>query len=172
MNERTFRRILFAALLLVAPTIIYLVQVVFVVPTVFVPAGLFYMFYKLVAHGWSNDVPIFIVFFVVHLAVFGSIYALLAWLVGKLCCLFVHGWLRLVPLALLLVGLGALTQLSIYGGGGHGPMKVGPIQDMLAELGRDYGSGAVYAVYGSAVFLCCLPVLLGWLREWRRKGKG
>lgn len=160
MSERTFRRILFAALLLVAPTIIFLIQVVFVVPTIFVPAGLVYMLYKLVASGWDSEMPIFIGFFLVHLAVFGGLYALLAWLIGKLCCLFVQGWPRLVPLTLLLAGLAAMTLLPIYGGGGHGPSSFGPIQFIIAELGREYGSGAVYAVYVSAALLCGLAVAL------------
>lgn len=169
MSERLFRRVLFLALLLVSPTIIFLVQVVFVVPTVFLPAGLFYMIYKLVAHGWGNDVPIFIGFFLIHLAVFGSCYWLLAWLVGKLCCGIFAGLWRLVSLVVLLAGLGALTQLPIYGGGGHGPSRFGPIQFIVAELGREYGSGAIRAVYASALFLCCLPILLNYLRS--RKGR-
>jgi hypothetical protein len=172
VTERTFRRLLWAALLLVAPTLVFLVQVIFVVPTIFVPAGLVYMGYKLVAYGWNSEMPIFIGFFLLHLAVFGGLYALLAWLVGKLCCLIFPERLRLIPMALLLAGLAALTQLPIYGGAGHGPGKFGPIQFVIAELGRDYGAGAVYAVYGAGVLIGGLPFIPACLRGQRGKRVG
>jgi hypothetical protein len=169
VTERTFRRILWTALLLVAPTLVFLVQVIFVVPTIFVPAGLVYMGYKLATHGWSGEMSVFIGFFLLHLAVFGGLYALLAWLVSKLCCLIFPERLRWIPMALLLTGLTALTQLPIYGGGGHGPAEFGPIQFIIAELGRDYGAGAVYAVYGAGLLIGGLPFIRPWPREPRAK---
>jgi len=167
VTERTFRRVLWAALLLVAPTLVFLVQAIFVVPTIFVPAGLAYMGYKLVAHGWNREMPIFIGFFLLHLAVFGGLYALLAWLVGKLCCVIFPERLRLIPMGLLLAALSALTQLPIYGGGGHGPARFGPIQFIIAELGRNYGAGAVYAIYSAGMLIGGLPFLLARLRGQR-----
>lgn len=169
MTERTFRRILWAALLWVGPAVVFLVQVVFVVPTIFIPAGLVYMGYKLVAYGWDSEMPIFAGFFLLHLAVFGGLYALLAWLISKLCCLIFPERLRWIPMALLLAGLGALTQLPIYGGAGHGPAKFGPIQSIVAELGRGYGAGAVYAVYGAGLAIGGLPFILAGLRA--RRGR-
>jgi hypothetical protein len=169
VTERTFRRLLRAALLLVAPTLVFLVQVIFVVPTIFVPAGMVYMGYKLVAYGWDSEMPIFIGFFLLHLAVFGGLYAVLAWLVGKLCCLIFSERLRLIPMLLLLAGLAALTQLPIYGGGGHGPGRFGPIQFIIAELGRGYGAGAVYTVYGTGLLIGGLPFIRACLRG--RRGR-
>jgi hypothetical protein len=67
-------------------------------------------------------------------------------------------------MAFLLAGLAGLTQLPIYGGGGHGPAKFGPIQFVIAELGREYGAGAVYAVYGAGLLIGGLPFILACLR--------
>jgi hypothetical protein len=172
VTERTFRRTLWVALLLVAPTLVFLVQAIFVVPTIFIPAGMIYMGYKLVAYGWNRETLIFIGFFLVHLAIFGGLYALLAWLVGRLCCLIFSERLRLIPMALLLAGLAALTQLPMYGGGGHGPGKFGPIQFIIAELGRGYGAGVVYAVYGAGLLIGGLPLIRAWPRGRRGKWAG
>jgi hypothetical protein len=118
MSEKTFRTILFVALLLVAPALIFLVQVVFIVPPVFLLAGVTYVLKKTVVSGFHLENLAFIGFFLAHLLVFGGLYWLLALILGKMAKLLPGATPRVVLLVALLGGLAWLTQQPIYGGGG------------------------------------------------------
>lgn len=168
MSEKTFRTILFLALLLVAPALLFMVQVIFVVPPVFLLAGLAYMLKKTVFGGFGMENLAFIAFLLIHLLIFGGLYWLVALALGKLAKLTHHGALRTCLLIALLGGLACLTQLPIYGGGGHGPARMGPLQHLLIELKQSYGTGAVVSVYLTAAGL--LGATAAW--RWWRKRKG
>lgn len=166
MSEKSFRTILFVALLLVAPAILFLVQAIFIVPPVFLLAGFVYILKKLLLSGPGLDNLTFLAFLSVHLLIFIGVYWLLAWLLGKLTLLTPHRNLRGVLLLLLLAGLGWLTQLPIYGGGGHGPAKMGPLQHLLKGLEQSYGPGSMLTVYLTALGL--VGAAWGW-RAWRKR---
>ncbi len=166
MSETTFRSILFLALLLTAPALIFLVQVIFIVPPVFLLAGITYVLKKTVVSGLRLENLTFIGFFLAHLLVFGGLYWLLALILGKLARLLPAGVPRLLMLCALLGGLAWVTQLPIYGGGGHGPVRLGPLQFLLAELAKDYGRASLAMVYLSAAGL--IAAIVGW-RQWRAR---
>lgn len=165
MNEKGFRTVLFVALLLVAPALLYLVQVVFIVPPVFLLAGLVYTLKKAVAAGFSTEQLAFLAFFLVHFLLFAGAYWLLAGLLGRLARLVPRGPACYGLLVLVLAALGGLTQLPIYGGGGHGPARLGPLQHLLIGLEQSYGPGSMLTVYLSALGL----VVIVWGGWWWRK---
>jgi len=169
LSEKTFRLILFVALLLTAPALLFLVQAFLVVPPVFLLAWLLYMLKKSVVSGFGMENLTFIAFFLIHLLVFGGLYWLLALVLGKVAKLVPRGAPRTALLIALLAGLAGLTQLPIYGGGGHGPARLGPLQHLLAELERSYGSGSMLAAYLTAAGL--LGAMLAW-RRWRNGKRG
>ena len=73
---------------------------------------------------------------------------------------------RLSVLSLLCLGLGLLSMLPVYGGGGHGPMCWRTLAELLNELNLLYGAGAIPIVYGVT------PLLLGgYLLVKNRKGQ-
>ena len=166
MTELTYRRTLFVALLLAAPALVFLVQVVFVVTPAVVLAGTAYMMVKAVARGFRGEDMVFVAFFLGHLLVFVGLYYFLAWVCGKIARRVPDGWPRRGLLAVSLAGLLWATQQPLYGGGGHGPGKMGPLQDLLADLGKTYGVGATAAVAGAAVALALLPAAKS---RWRRR---
>lgn len=168
MSEKTFRTILFIALMLVAPALVFMVQAIFVVPPVFLIAGLVYMLKKTVISGFGMENMTFIAFLLIHLLIFGGLYWLLALVLGKLAKLTPRGAPRTCLLIALLVALAGLTQLSIYGGGGHGPARMGPLQHLLTELEQSYGTGSMLSVYLTAAGLVGTTAV--W--RWRRKRKG
>jgi hypothetical protein len=159
VTERAFRHILFVALLLVAPAVLFLVQVVFVVPPVLLLAGAVRMVPKLVASGFSRENLIFLALLLAGAVVFAGPCYLLAWLLGKIAARLPTGWPRPVLLAVLLAALVWVTQQPIYGGGGHGPGKFGPLQELLATLDQSFGSGSALAVYFVGLALALLPEL-------------
>lgn len=169
MTENTFRTILFIALLLVAPAILFLVQVVFIVPPVVLLAGLVYLLKKIAAGGLGLDNLTFLAFLLIHLAIFGGMYWLLAWVFGKLARLLAPGLPRCIFLGLLLAGLACLSQLPIYGGAGHGPARLGPLQTLLAALTRSYGDHSALILSLTAGTLVAAAAI--WtIRRRRRQG--
>lgn len=167
MSEKSFRTALFVALLLFAPAFLFLIQAFLFVPPVFLLAGVVFMLKKTLLAGFGTENLTFLAFTAVHLLVFVGLYWLLAWLLGKLSLLLPHGGSRIVLLFLLLVGLGGVTQLPFYGGAGHGPADMGPLQHLFAGSGGSYGPG------GSMLTVCLTAVgvigaALGW-RIWRKK---
>jgi hypothetical protein len=166
VGELTFRRILFVALLLGAPAVLFLIQVVFIVPPVLLLAGAVRMVPKVVASGFGRENLFFLVMLLAAALVFAGPCYLFAWLLGKLAARLPAGWPRPALLAVLLAGLVWVTQRPIYGGGGHGPGKFGPLQEMLAGLDDSYGAGTALTVYLVALALGLLPLALaGWRRQ-------
>jgi len=166
MHEKTVRTLLFAALLLAAPALLTLIQAVFVLPPVFLLAGTLVMLVKTIEAPGSENVT-FLAFFAVHFLVFAGLYWLVAFLVAKLGARFLSARGRTVLLGVCLAGLAALTQAPLFGGAGDGPMRLGPLQFLLADLARSYGTAAVIALY--LVFPALFAVLLAWRR---RRGGG
>lgn len=160
MTETTFRTILFIALLLLAPVILFLVQVVFIVPPVVLLAGAGYLLQKIAGGGFSLDNLTFLIFLLLHLVFFGGIYWLLSWILGKLARLLPRGAPRIALLGVLLAALAGLSQLPIYGGTGHGSAHLGPLQSLLADLERSYGTGSSLGIYIAAAVL--VVAVVGW----------
>ena len=143
MDYTSIKWILFVALLLTVPAVLFMIQVVFFIPAAFFLAGMIAGMTKL----WSGSVgetAIFIAFFGVHLLVFGSLYYGIAVLLAKGVSAMSSPAVRAAIVVTLVLGLGTLTQLPIYGGGGHQPVKWGPLS---AVIQPEYGPAAIPLVY-------------------------
>jgi hypothetical protein len=167
VDERTFRHTLFVALLFGAPAVLYLVQVVFVVPPVLLLAGAVGMLAKFVATGFGRESLFMLVALLAGALICAGPCFLLAWLLGKLAARLPAGWPRWALLGALLAGLVWITQQPIYGGGGHGPGKFGSLQSLLGGLDESFGKGTVLTVYLVSVVLVLLPVARAYRRARR-----
>lgn len=174
MSELAFRRVLFVACVVAAPAVLFLIQVVFIVPPVLLLAGAVQMLPKLVASGFGTENSFFFVALLAGAGIAAGPYYLLAWLLGKLAARLPAGWPRATLLAALLAGLLWVTQRPIYGGGGHGPSRLGPLQELLGSLDREFGAGSTLTVYSVALVLILVPMILaGWrARREARKRSG
>jgi len=90
---------------------------------------------------------------------YASIYYAIAVLVAEAIVWMKSFVARLSVLSLLCLGLGLLSMLPIYGGGGHGPMRWRTLGEFLKELNTLYGAGAIPMVYG-VTFLFLVGYLL------------
>lgn len=154
MTETRFRRLLFIALLLLAPALLFLVQVIFVVPPAALLAGAGYVTAKACAGAPLRQSLLFLAFLLLHLVLFGGLYYLLAWLLARLTRSLSGRGRALIQLLLLGI-LAGISQLPIYGSGGHGPAHLGTLQALVASLQKSYGPGA-----GVALGLTALALLL------------
>ena len=158
VNERIFRHTLFVALLFGAPAVLFLVQVVFIVPPVLLVAGAVGLLAKLVATGFARESLFMLVALLLGAIITAGPSYLLAWLLGKLAARLPAGWPRWTLLAALLAGLARVTQQPIYGGGGHGPGKFGALQSLLVSLDDTFGTGTVLTVYLVSLALILVPL--------------
>ncbi len=132
MSEKNFRLILFVALLCVAPTIVFLVQVVITIPPVVILSAMVVLLVEYFKE--SGGVSILIIAFLAatFLISFG-IFWLIAYIFAKIASWLPSIWLRYTWLATLLMVLWSVSQQPIYGAGGHGPGSFGPIQDIWEQ---------------------------------------
>jgi len=165
VEELTLRRILFGASLLTAPAVLFLVQVIFIVPPILLLAAAGGMAVKLVTNGFGRENMFLFLITLVTALLLAAPFWLAAWLLGKIARLLPARWQRIALLVVLLAGLAWVTQLPIYGGGGHGPGKFGNLQTMLADLARDFGAVTMILVYVGGLVLVSLPMVIGALRR-------
>lgn len=176
MEERTFRRILFGASLLAAPGVLFLVQVIFIVPPILLLAAAGGAAVKLVVTGFGGESMFLFLITLITALLIAAPFWLAAWILGRIARLLPARWQRIALLIALLAGLAWVTQLPIYGGGGHGPGKFGNLQTTLAELARDFGALTMVLIYAGGVVLVTLPVVPGMRspsgRGWLRRRSG
>lgn len=165
MEELTFRRILFGAALLTAPGVLFLVQVIFIVPPVLLLAAAGGMAVKVVTSGFGRENMFLFVVTLMTALLLAAPFWLAAWLLGKIARRLPAPWQRIALLVVLLAGLAWVTQQPIYGGGGHGPGKFANLQTTLADLARDFGMLTMILVYVGGVALVWLPAIIGALRR-------
>ena len=159
------------ALLLAAPSVLFLVQVVFVLPPVLLLAGAVRMVLKILGGGLGSENLTFFTLLLLGFVVFSAPYYLLAWVLGKAAAGLPRGWPRPTLLVALLAGLAWVTQQPIYGGAGHGVGEFGPLQQFLGTLDRDFGTGTSFWVYTVAIVLAVLPAVVVARRRRRRFGR-
>ncbi len=160
MSYSTIKWIIFIALLLTVPAMLFLVQVVMFYPAIFFLAGIIFMVPKALIHSNSTETLWFVVIFGIHLLVYAGIYYLVSIIVAKLISIIKSINVKRVILAFILVALLIITQLPVYGGGGHGPIEWVTINELFADLNKSYGKGAVITVYGCTVLLIVSYVIL------------
>lgn len=141
----------------------FLVQAVLFLPAIFFVAGIIIAISKMFS-GKLGEPLAFIAFLGVHLLVYTGIFYGISVVLAKGISMIRSGKLRNIIVSVVALGLGALTQLPVYGGGGHGPIRWGPLS---AALGKDYGPYALLIVYIPAI-LAVISLLV--VRQ-HRKGR-
>ena len=164
MNYQSIKWIIFTALAMTVPAMLFLVMAVMFMPAVFFIAGIGYVIPKLFAAGSIGESLSFIVILGVHALVYTAIYYGISVAVAKLIGLIKSRAARWIAVVAVCLALGAIALFPVYGGGGHGPMYWYTLAGFLADVNRSYGTGSAQMVYGAAV--CLLSVCL--LRQYRR----
>ena len=132
MSEKSFRLIIFVALLCVAPTIVFLIQVVVTIPPVFILSAVVVLLVEFLKE--SAGIPILLIaFLAATFLISNGIFWLIAFIFAKIASWLPRVWLRYAWLATLLLVLWRVSQQPFYGAGGHGPGSFGPIQDIWKQ---------------------------------------
>jgi len=153
MSYRAIKWIIFWALFLTVPSMLFMVQAVIFLPAIFFIGGLFVSLSKIPQQGISEPI-IFVVFLGAHLLVYFAVYYIISILLAKAVSRIRSINLRHITVFSILICLGILTLLPIYGGGGHGPIRWG---SLLSAVGKDYGTKALIIIYLPAIIL---PVIV------------
>lgn len=135
-----------------------MVQVVLIVPTIMLPAGLVYMIYKAIMWGPKLESLWIGGFVLLHAAVFMLIYWALAYVLAKLLLSATRRSLRLVFLAAVFGALLVLNLQPIYGGGGHGPMRLSPLPQFASGMVRDYDLMGLISLVLALVLIVARPL--------------
>jgi len=143
-------------------------MVVIFFPAVFFLAGIGYMIPKAFSPGHVGETLNFILIFVIHALIYFGLYYGISALLAKILCLIKNLWIRNSILAAICLGLISLTQFQIYGGGGHGPMRMYALSGLIAETNKTYGTGTFQIVYGAAIILLIVILFFPKIRHSRR----
>jgi hypothetical protein len=163
MDHITIKWIIFGALLLTVPAVLFMIQVVVFIPAIFFVAGIIGSLTKLLS-GKVGETAAFIAFFGMHLLVFGAVYYGVSVLVAKAIAAIPSPSARLGVVIALVLALGALTQLPIYGAGGHQPMKW---VSLSALVEPEYGPAAIPVVYVPSIAIVAALLVR---RHWKLQG--
>ncbi len=142
-----------------------MVQAVIFLPAIFFVGGLFVSLSKIPQQGISEPL-IFVVFLGAHLLVYFAVYYVISLLTAKVVIRIRSINIRHITVFLMLICLGILTLLPVYGGGGHGPIRWG---SLLSAVGKDYGIKALIIIYLPALIL---PVMVIIFQRRKRLKKG
>lgn len=127
-GRRVHRAILFWSLMATAPGVVFLIQVVLLMPANlmlgYVVSGL--------AEG-GNDGWVLLLWFLASGLLTALLWWLVAWLLTWLLWLLRSSRLAGVLTAVIVAALFISTHFPIYGGAGHGPMHWATLQELLAE---------------------------------------
>ena len=148
--------ILFSVLLLTVPAMLFLVQAVIFLPAIFFVAGIIVAISKMFSGKFGEPLT-FVAFLGVHLLVYMGIFYGVSVGLAKGISMIRSGKARNIIVSIVALGLGALTQLPVYGGGGHGPIRWMPLS---AALGKGYGANAVPIVYIPAILVVSLLLII------------
>ena len=102
MSEKSFRLIIFVALLCVAPTIVFLIQVVVTIPPVFILSAVVVLLVEFLKE--SAGIPILLIaFLAATFLISNGIFWLIAFIFAKIASWLPRVWLRYAWLATLLL---------------------------------------------------------------------
>jgi len=161
MSYSTIKWTIFIALLLTVPAMFFLVQVVMFFPAIFFVAGIMFMVPKALIH-LKTETLWFIAIFGIHILVYFGIYYLVSIIVAKLISIIRSDTFEKIVVGAILLVLVVITQLPVYGSGGHGPIEWVTLSEFLTDLNKSYGKFTVITVYG------CTVLFIGFFIFWRR----
>jgi hypothetical protein len=136
-------------------------------PAVFFLAGIGYMIPKAFSSGHVGETLNFILIFGIHGLVYFGLYYGISVLIAKAVALVKNLWVRNSIVAAICLGLVSLTQFPIYGGGGHGPMRLYTLKGLVAETNQTYGAGTFQVVYIATIVLLAGILLYPKIRRYR-----
>ena len=145
--------ILFTAFVLFPPAVLFLIMLIMFMPAVFFAAGTIYMIPKLFVSGHTAETLSFMLIFSLHALIYSGIYYVVARVLATGIMKLRSNAGKICTVVMLLIGLGSLTFLPIYGGGGHGPIRWRTLMAMLQELSHSYGATALIMVYAVSIIL-------------------
>ncbi len=151
MTYRTIKWTLFGALFAVAPAVLFLVQAILFMPAIFFLAGIVYVIPK--AFGNPGESLAFIAFLAVSALLHAGLFYLVAVGLAKPISWLPWRGARLAAVGVVCAALLGLGLSPVYGGGGHGPMRMTTLPQALAEIDRGYGPATLWIVYGTAAVL-------------------
>ncbi len=143
--------ILFTALMLFPPAVLFLIMVIMFMPAVFFFAGLIYMIPKLFVPGHTSETFSFMVIFGLHALIYSGIYYVVARVLATGIAKLKSNIIKICTVIMLLAGSGSVTLLLVYGGGGHGPIRWRTLAALLGELSRSYGDVNLLVVYAVSI---------------------
>lgn len=156
MTYRPTKWIIFTALFLTIPALLFLGMAVMFMPAVFFVAGIGYVISKLFKPGPVNESLVFIAILSIHVLIYAGIYYGISVIVAKAITVIKNRVARLCTLVALILSLVLMTQFPIYGSGGEGPIKWVSLTKILIDINKSYGAGTVPIVYGTAICLCLI----------------
>lgn len=166
MTQRTIIWTLVVAMFLTLPSMLFLVAAVMFVPAIFYFAAILYMISKMFGPSSIGELLTFMVFCGLHIVVYFVLYWVVAAVLAKLVLLIPNAVARNISVVLLCAALTIPMFFPVYGGGGHAGMQWETFAGMVAELERDYGSGATLSIYGGTFVVIGAVVAFKW---WRRR---
>lgn len=161
MSYRTIKWTIFVALSLTVPAMLFLVQAVMFFPAIFFAAGILFLIKKIIITLGSHDTIPFLIIFIIHFLIYFGIYYLISVIIAKLISKIQSGNVKKIVVAIILIGLVIITQLPLYGAGGHSPMQWVTLSGFLTDLNNTYGRFASLAVYGSTAIIVGLLIFWG-----------
>jgi uncharacterized membrane protein len=150
------------------PALLFLLVAVMLFPAVFFLAGIGYMITKAFSSVHVGETLNFIVIFGIHALIYFGLYYGISALLAKVISLIKKIWIRNSIVAAICLGLISLTQFTIYGGGGHGPMRLYTLSGLIAETNKTYGSGTFQIVYGITIILLIVIIFFPILSKSRK----
>jgi len=154
------RRLFLFFLLAVAPGFVFLLQVVIFIPPAAILATVLAQAWQAIIGGQANELS-FALFFFPHFLLFTLLYWLLASFFSRMISR--TGKPALIWLLFSAV-LFWVTQQSIYGAGGHGPGRYGPVQNYF--LDPSWSFGTQYAYYFASLMI--IGVVLGLRQRYKK----
>ena len=160
MNHSTLKWITFITLFLTVPVLLFMVQVIMIMPAVFLIAGILFVAVKALDPSHLNENMTFILMLAVHLVIYSGLFYLISYITASLISrLRSENYKRAAIISIISI-LTAITFLPLYGGGGHGPVKLVPLPDYLGEINKSYGVPVSAIVYGGSIIILILMILM------------
>ena len=138
MSYSLLKWTIFLALFITVPSLLFLIQVVMFVPAIFFAVGILFMVPKAFTQSNSAETISFIVIFGIHLIVYFGFYYLVSVLAAKFISIFKSKTVKLILLSIIIASLAILTQLPLYGGGGHGPIDWVTLPELIMDFTNSF----------------------------------
>jgi hypothetical protein len=156
MIEVIARKLIFLLLLAVAPGYVFLIQVAAIYPPLLTLSIVFSGLGTQLA-GISQMNYAITGLSLAQFMIFSIIYWCASFVLGKLVTFFQRPSTALIVLVLIAFCILCVSQLSLYGSGGHGPSQLGPLQSLFFGS-QDLPANSA-SIYLGFVFLSLILIL-------------